>query len=56
MSSINSEGKVIAVKYVHASFKLFDNEALVKEISSSAINSKLCMDSYTSEISKNKRV
>jgi hypothetical protein len=33
ISSINSEGKVLSVKSFPATFKVFDNEVLIKEIS-----------------------
>jgi len=53
VSKMSSEGKVVDVNSVLATFKVFDNEALIKEVSLSALNSKICMDSCTSEFSQN---
>jgi hypothetical protein len=53
MRTINSEGKAVSVKSVAASFKLFDNETIIKEISSGGKNLELNMDSCTNELSLN---
>ena len=53
ISKISSEGIVVDANSVFAAFKVFDNEALIKEVSLSALSSKVCMDSCTSEISQN---
>ena len=53
MRTINSEGKVISVKSFAASFKLFDNDAIIKEISSGGKSLELNMDSCTNELSLN---
>jgi hypothetical protein len=53
VSKMSSEGIAVDVNSILATFKVFDNEALIKEVSLSALNSKACIDSCTSEISQN---
>jgi hypothetical protein len=53
VSKMSSEGKVVDANSVLATIMVFDNEALIKEVSLSALSSKVCMDSCTSEISHN---
>jgi hypothetical protein len=54
MSKVNSEGKVVSVTTVPAAFKVFDNDAIIKEISSGGESLKLNMDSCSNEFSQNK--
>jgi len=53
MSKVNSEGKVVSVKTVPSTFKLFDNDAIIKETSSGGKNVNLNIDSCTYEFSQN---
>ena len=53
VSKISPEGIAVDANSVLATFKVFDNEALIKEVSLSALSSKVSMDSCTSEISQN---
>jgi hypothetical protein len=53
MSKVDSEGKVVSVKSVPAAFKLFDNDGIIKEITSGSKNLKLNMDSCSNELSQN---
>jgi len=54
MKTVDSEGKIVAATSVPAAFKLFDNDAIVKETSSGSESLKLNMDSCSYEFSQNK--
>jgi hypothetical protein len=56
MKTVDSEGKVVAATSVPAAFKLFDNDAIIRETSSGSESLKLNMDSCSYEFSQNKTV